>query len=724
MKRKATPISSWLLVVLVLIAIPILFLSVYLTIVVRNVDDRMTQMRSQRSSQFFGVFPPIQKQQKFQKSELVLLLKDIGLVEKRSTDDLIAGQFAWETSEKPTLLIYRPPFEGAGRAFDRERVRLELEPIEGQMLEVNGLRSLSDDTELDRLELPPRKIGAYYAGRVRTQSPVALSDVPVSVRHAVMAIEDTQFLEHPGVSLRSILRAVYRDVRQRRFAEGGSTLTQQLMKMFFFSREKAISRKVKEALYALVTEARYSKETILEAYLNEVYFGQWSTHEIHGVAEGARFYFNQSVSELSLAQSATLAAIIQLPNVHDPFRKPEGVIKRRNLVLKRMLDAGFIMPDEYSDACQEPIGVVPMDRNLEDIGYFMDLVMTELPANIRNRLDTEAMTIYTALNPFLQSKASKALKQNLDRLTKEYAAIQKKEKQGSRLQAALMAIDVPGCSVLAVQGGSAYRQTQFNRILAGRRQPGSLFKPFVALAAFVSPPEDQTFSPSTELDGTPFEWAYDKQIWKPRNYDKEYPTKVTLREAMEKSLNVPTARLAQMVGVSPIVDVIQKAGIQSKIPRVPSVSLGAAEVSPYELASAYTTLARLGSRCKFRPVLQVFDENRNLVQDFPLEAEEVFPRSAVYETVSMLKGVFTNGTAVGAQGRGVSLEYFAGKTGTTNDYKDAWFVGFSPEILTLVWVGYDEEEKVGLTGAAAALPLWTEFTREAEPFMQDHDFEP
>ncbi|NBX93290.1 MAG: hypothetical protein EB078_06540 [Proteobacteria bacterium] len=701
-----------------------LFFILYLAWILHTVSPRIEQLRSNRPSVFYGVFPSLKKGRHFPVSEFENLLADMGFRKSKSLDGLPVGEFAWEnqSASQKTLLIHRPAFEGAGRGLDRLKVRIAFVPLEKGSWEIESITRLDNSETIEALDFPPRSISSFYAGRVRTQNPIALSDIPTSMRYAAMAIEDVHFLEHRGVSVRSIVRALIQDIRAGKFVQGGSTITQQLMKNLFFSREKSIYRKVQEALYALVTEVKFPKEDILEAYLNEVYLGQWSTHEIHGVAEGARFYFNQAASDLTLSQSATLAAIIQLPNAHDPHRAADRVLKRRNLVLKKMLEAGFILEDEFQEAVKEPLGVVPAERNLEDIGYFMDLVLRELPAEMRSRLSSEPLTIYTTLNPFLQSSASKNLKTNLERLTKGYQSIKKRDEKGIRLQSALIAVDVPNCAVIALQGGSSYRQTQFNRVLAGKRQPGSLFKPFVFLTAFDKATLENPFSGETLLDGTPFEWVYDKQNWKPRNYEDEALEKVTAAEALQKSINIPTARLAQLVGIANVQETIKKAGVVSSIPPLPSISLGSAEVSPFELAESYVTLANLGQGCRLRPVTAVYDENGNNLWDSPLSKEARFSPYPTYQTVELMKGVFTNGTARAAQGSGINLDVFAGKTGTTNDFKDAWFVGFSPEILTLVWVGYDEEEKVGLTGAAAALPLWIEFIKTSEPFRQDTDF--
>jgi penicillin-binding protein 1B len=538
-----------------------------------------------------------------------------------------------------------------------------------------------------------------------------------------MAIEDVNFLEHGGISFRSTIRALYKDLRARRFVEGGSTITQQLMKNLFFSREKAVSRKIKEALYAFITESSHSKESILEAYLNEVYLGQWSTHEIHGVSEAARFYFNRSIFDLSLSQSATLAAIIQAPNSHDPRRHPENTIKRRNLVLKKMLEANFILPGEYEMAMTEPLGVTPGEKNLQDTGYFMDLVLSQLPEEIKKRLDIDALTVYTTLNPYLQLQASQTLKEHLTLLRKSYASIAKKYEKGIPPQSALISVDIPTGAVVALQGGSSYQKTQFNRVLQGRRQPGSLFKPFVFLAAFDKSDFSPPFTAITELDGSPFEWNYEGgQSWKPKNYDENSPEKVTAEQALENSINIPTARLAQMVGLDPIVDLIKRSGIHSNIPKIPSIALGSVEVTPFELAESYATLANLGKGHKLQSISKVTDESGNTLYETPNSEEERLPAASSYLTIQLLKGVMSRGTAKAALASGLRVENMAGKTGTTNDYKDAWFVGFTPELLTLIWVGYDEEEKIGLTGSAAALPMWIDYMKQAKPYYNENDF--
>ena len=308
-------------------------------------------------------------------------------------------------------------------------------------------------------------------------------------------------------------------------------------------------------------------------------------------------------------------------------------------------------------------------------------------------------------------------------LEKQYKSLQKKSERGLKLQGALIAIDVQRCGVLAMQGGQSYRQTQFNRVLQGKRQPGSLLKPFVYLAAYSQIQLNPPITPDTLIDDSPFEWKYDKQTWAPRNYDNTFRGNVTTRLALEDSLNVPTAKLTQMIGIPPIIETMKAAGITSPLNPVPSISLGSTELTPFELARAYTTLANMGKRCEPNPIAEVFDEKGNLLLRNAPTFDTALPSESTFTTNDVLKGVLTHGTGKWVSTLNLPLANFAGKTGTTNDYKDAWFAGYSPEILVLVWVGYDEEEKVGLTGAAAALPVWVDFIRKNQMFLTQTDFE-
>jgi penicillin-binding protein 1B len=695
-----------------------LFLA-YVGVLTHRIDTRIAQLRSSQASSFYGFYPAFEPGQQFSSGEVQTLLQSQGFLSRANPESLIPGEYFLRLhSTGADLTLFRSAFSGPGHSLGQMKARFTFEgPPE--LLVLKSITSESGEA-LAKLDVAPKKVASYFAGRLRTQNAVSLSEMPVSMRMAAIAIEDVRFLEHHGVSLRSTARALFRDLMARKFVEGGSTITQQLMKNLFFSNDKALSRKIKEAIFALITEARHSKEAILEAYLNEVYMGQWGPHEIHGISEGAQYYFNRPVSRLSLAQSAMLAAIVQAPNAHDPRRHPEKSLQRRNLVLKKMLDAEFILQDEYEVAKEEPLGV-SQTGTLADVDYAIDLVLSRLPADIRAKLDSDVLTLYLTLNPYLQGAASEVLTANIERLKVAVPDIVAKEKKGVHLQGALIAIDVKNCTLLALQGGRSYRQTQFNRVTQGKRQPGSLFKPFVFLAGFAKP-MDPPLSPLTVLDDTPFEWVYDNQTWSPKNYDGDFRGPVKAREVLEKSINVPTARLAEKVGLAKIREVIAAAGVQSPLPAVPSLSLGGVDVTPLELAEAYTTLANMGQRCDLRPMLEVYDGNGNQLLKTEKVTREALPPEPVFQTLNLMRGVFTHGSARGASAAGMPHRDFAGKTGTTNEGRDTWFVGFTPDVLALIWMGYDEQEKLGLTGASAAVPMWANFMKKARPYIPDDKF--
>ncbi len=702
--------------------IALVIVATYAGLVARTIDRRMDQIKHARATQFYAPYPSFRLGQSLSELELRTLLFDQGYLEAVSDTPLEPRQFRWKKSgDTLALEIFRPPFQAPGMPLDRLQAKLTIH-VEKGSLTIKSIQRSDTGTALEAFDNLPQRLGAFYGGRPRTQDTAPLSEIPASARLAIMALEDVHFLDHSGVSVRSTLRALFKDLRHMKAKEGGSTLTQQLMKNLYFSAEKSLSRKLKEAFYALVTESRYSKEDILEAYLNEVYLGQAGTHELHGFAEGARYYFNRPISQLSLSQSAMLAAVVQGPGIIHPHKFPDRTLLRRNLALKLMKEADFISQDEFNEASKEPLGVVPKERTLSDVYYALDLVIQRLPEAIRTRMDSEPYTIYASINPYLQSLASKALSENLDRIKAMSMEVTKKEKAGIHLQSALIAVNVKDCTVLALQGGSSYRATQFNRVVQGKRQPGSLFKPFVYLSAFLNYSEATPFTPMTEVDDAPMEWKYEKQSWSPRNYDNKFRGPVSLRHGLENSLNVPTAKLAQAVGLDKVHETMLKAGFTSPIPKVPSITLGSAEVTPLELAQAYTTFANLGETCELRPYLAVYDENGQQQEETKLVKTAVFPPAPTFQVVNILKGVLTHGSARSTQSAGFPLANFAGKTGTTNDARDAWFVGFSPDFLVLVWVGYDEKEKLGIPGAAAALPLWTSFLKNARMFVGQEDF--
>lgn len=692
----------------------------YLGVVRHNLATKIDQLKANQTSRFFAQYPPLKQDQVFHPKNLDALLQLQGYRETPSLPE-ISGTFYWQhrNSSSPKLIFYRPSFSAPGKQLESALIGVDFEQSEKGWI-LNQIQRLDFQESLNSAEIPPKEIGLFFAGRLRTQHSVSLSEIPVFLRFAVIAIEDAEFLKHLGLSVRGTLRALWKDLIAMKWVQGGSTITQQLMKNLFFSREKFITRKLKEAFYAFVAEASYEKEQLLEAYLNEVYLGQWGNHEIHGVSEAARYYFGIPVEEITLAQAATLAGMIQRPNYFDPRKRIEQTTQRRNLVLRRMLDSQFILPSEFRTARAETLKLAPEQTHLENAEYFMDLVLQKLPSSVRERLDKEPMTLYLTLDPNLQSATSRVLNAHLERMETSFKSLKENKEKGQTLQGAVIAIDVNNCQVLALNGGRSFQETEFNRVTAGTRQPGSLFKPFVYLSAFEAD-LDPPITPLTEIDDAPFEWKYEGQSWSPTNYDDSFRGKVTAKYALQNSINVATAKIAERVGIKSIVKNLRKAGIVSRLPVVPSLSLGSASVSPLEMAQAYTTLARLGNYCELNPISEIFDEKGDKVE-LPSASTSGMGLSpeATFTTVTLLKGVLTEGTAKLTQ-KYLDTSHMAGKTGTSNDFKDAWFVGFTPQFLALVWVGYDEKLPVEFPGATAALPIWIDLMRRSPHYYEENE---
>jgi penicillin-binding protein 1B len=604
--------------------------------------------------------------------------------------------------------------DGAG-----ERLRLTLAGST-----VTGIEDLSTDKELYSFELDPELISGLYQGVWEERRLVTLNEVPALLLRAIIDVEDQHFYEHRGIDVSGIVRALWVDLRRRQVVQGGSTLTQQLMKNFFLTDERSVKRKLTEALMALIVERRFSKQEILENYINEIYLGQRGAQGIYGVWEASRFYFAKEPQELSVAEIAMLAGLIKAPNRYSPFRDPDRAQRRRNYALTLMLKQNDITPEQFAAAVAEPLRVVPVINETKDAPYFVDYVRQELsqmyPSEV---LTTEGLRIYTALDMHLQKLAEQSLQAGLAELERRYPRL-RADKPADQLQACLIAIQPQTGAIRAMMGGRDYRATQFNRCTQALRQPGSVFKPFTYLAAFEQTRQSATpILPTTRIDDEPFDWAYDNQVWSPANYKKRYLGMVTVRQALEYSLNAATARLAQRVGLAPIIDVAQRMGIRSPLPPYPSVVLGAAEVTPFEVAEAFSALANSGLRAVPLSIKRVLDRNARAIERNPVQVEQAVSADTAYLVTHLMEGVLDRGTGRSARARGFSLPA-AGKTGTTNDYRDAWFAGFTPSLLTVVWVGFDHKRALNLAGAEAALPIWTDFMKQATASQPPNPFVP
>ncbi len=588
---------------------------------------------------------------------------------------------------------------------------------------IHRIQRLDTGEVLPSLELEPEVVTGFY-DRVREQRRIVrLEEVPASVRKAVLAVEDERFYYHRGVDPVAVLRAFVANLRRGGVVQGGSTLTQQLMKNFFLDSDRTLERKVKEALMALVTEWMYTKDQILENYLNEIYLGQNGSQGIFGIWEAARFYFVKEPEQLTVGETAMLAGLIRAPNRYSPYRNVKDATRRRNVILAKLVGDGIITRHAYERALREVFEKRKPVRVTNGAPYFTDYVKKELAAHYSHDvLTAEGLHIFTSLDLELQQAAETAVSKGLARLEKGYRHLRKIAKTDD-LEGALVVIKPQTGEIRAMVGGRDYRKSQFNRVVQAKRQPGSVFKPFVYLAALThgSSHGHEPYRSTTFVEDAPFTWSFGRQSWAPENYKQRYYGRVTMREAMERSLNAATARIAQDVGIKKIREMAYRMGIESRLPLLPSLSLGAVEVTPLEMAGAFSALANNGVRTHLLSIKNVVDRNGNVLEKRNIRVKRVISPQVAHDMNNMLRGVVERGTARATRLQGFTRPA-AGKTGTTNDARDAWFAGYTPDLLALVWVGFDRQSELGLAGSQAALPIWTDFMKKATSRLPVTDF--
>jgi penicillin-binding protein 1B len=613
------------------------------------------------------------------------------------------GQFRWSDRE---VRLHRRAFVHPSRAEPARLVALQLA---GRSIE--AIRDLEAKREIGALFLEPELVGAYYGPDREQRELVHIAELPSHVIAAVLAVEDQRFFEHEGLDWRRIGGAFVANLRAGSFAQGGSTLTQQLVKNFFLTPERTLKRKVEEALMAVIVELRFDKDAILEAYLNEIYLGQRGATQIHGIGEASRFYFGKSIGELDLAEAALIAGLIQSPNRLSPHRQPEAALQRRDLVLGLMLRQGRIDQAQFAAATAEPLRVSAVTPDLRDARFFLDALRRELPNFYSEAtLADEGLRIYSTLDLRLQRAASRVVREELARLEKEQKPLA--PKAGQRLEACLVALRPQTGEVLALVGGRDYSASQFDRCSQARRPAGSVFKPFVYAAALEPTSGAPRITLASQLDDSALIVPVWRGNWAPQNFDHAFHGVVPVRTAFEKSYNVAAARLAQEVGIPRVREMAQRLGIESPLPNVPSLALGSADVTPLELARAYATFASGGIRPRVRTFEDVVDADGKTVERQSIEFERVLDSGTAFLVTSLMQGVVERGTAAGIRSTGL-VGPIAGKTGTSNDERDAWFAGFTPELVVVLWVGFDEPRSLGQASARIAVPIWARFLKEA-----------
>ncbi len=610
-----------------------------------------------------------------------------------------------------------------------------------------------DNRSLEAYELEPQLVTALFEGEDRSKRElVTFDEIPKVLLDAVLAIEDRRFFQHGGVNYFRLMEAAAVDVREGRHGQGGSTLTMQLSRGFFLSPQKTIKRKLLEMLIAMELEHKFSKQRIFEMYANEVYMGQRGSFTINGFAEASHAYFNKDIKNLTLPEAALLAGMIQRPNYLSPYRNPKRALERRNLVLDSMVETGAITSEQADRARAVPLKVAPPNVEASDAPYFVDLVKDQLSNQFsENELNDHAYRVYTTLDPDLQRAAAEAVDIGMKLVDEQVekrrthkiktcsgkdAKTEIKVDSGPLPQVALVAIDPHTGEVLALVGGRNYGMSQLDHAIA-KRPTGSIFKPFVYATAINTAVSGQTlvasgpdengdggndnnapgvFTPATLVDDSQVSIATGNQVYEPRNYHEAFHGEVTARYALAESLNNATVRVGEEVGFGRVAALAKAAGISS-VRATPAIALGAYDATPLEMAGAYTVFANQGTHLVPLMVKSVRDARGNVLDDYKTDGKAVLDPRVAYVLTTMMEAVINNGTGYTVRARGFEAPA-AGKTGTSHD---AWFAGYTTDLLCVVWVGNDDYTDLKLSGSSTAAPIWAEFMKRAARLPQYAD---
>ena len=567
--------------------------------------------------------------------------------------------------------------------------------------QIENITLIADGTPIDLLRLEPLLIGSFYPSSNEDRLLVPLDKVPQPLISALIAIEDRQFYEHHGVSPRAIGRALWADIKAGKAVQGGSTLTQQLVKNFYLSPRRSLVRKANEAVMALLLELHYSKDEILEAYLNEVFLGQAGRRAIHGFAQGSQLFFGRPLAELSIDQLALLAGMVKAPTLYHPRRHPQRALERRNLVLTVLAQQGDISAEQSKALQAKPLGVVKQSAvGLSRYPAFLDLVRRQLRRDYPDEvLLSEGLSIYSTLDSSVQEIAEQGLQRRLQQLADRTDA-------GDQLQGAMVISAVASSEVLAVVGGRSPREDGFNRALDALRSIGSLVKPAVYLTALTQP--ERFHLDSILLDEPLSLERIGEEPWQPQNYGGEFLGEVPLLDGLLHSMNVPTVKLGLELGVPAVVETLEQLGLNRPVNQQPALLLGAIGMTPLEANQLYLTLAAGGFYTPQRAILSVADRDGKTLNRYPLRLEQTLDPRAVKLLQLALQEVARRGTARSLQWLLDSNLNLAAKTGTTDDERDSWLAGFSGNLAAVVWVGRDDNQPTGLQGATGALPVWAD----------------
>ncbi len=715
LKRVRTKLRGWRLRLLVAAGVTFVIAAavcIYFYIGFSKMIDARLSGETQRSDPRIFARPyEFRRGQSLSPTQIIDRLNDLGYSHREKAEQ--PGEFA--VGRDAVVIIPR----SGDRA--KQVVRIVFAARRGKATEptaIDHLETVTPKRTIDKVTLDTPLITALATEAREKRRDVPLSVIPPVMVQAVLAIEDRRFYDHLGIDPIGITSAAIDNVvGRKKYLRSGSTLTQQLVKNTFLTPEQTLKRKVSEWFMSIALERRLSKEQILTLYLNDVSLGQRGSFAIHGVQEAARLFFAKDVTNLSLTEAATIAGVIQSPSRLSPFNNPDRAKDRRNVVLHAMADTGFITEDAAERGSREPLQMAQRALDAE-APYFVDYIGQELQEKYPSQ--TGAIDVYTTLDLHLQRIAQDVVRDGLTRVD-ELLAKRKRQKA----QSALIAVDPRTGEVLALVGGRSYNQSQFNRAIVAKRQPGSAFKPFVYLSAFERAAADgrTDLTPATVVIDEPTSWEFNQQTWTPGNYDGEFEGPVTLRRALALSRNIPTIKVAETTGYDQVAALWKRVGASTPPRPYPSIALGVFEATPFEIANAYTVFANGGT---IKPLHAISRFISSSGKDVPLKDDA--PRTiarpdTTFLVTNMMRSVLNEGTGAGARAAGYTQDA-AGKSGTTNDLRDAWFVGFTPELLTVVWVGLDDNQPLGLSGTQAALPIWTAFMMRALGGRTSGGFEP
>lgn len=671
------------------------------------VDERLDQEALRRRAGVYAAPRRVSVGQQISQDELGDRLLRAGYRQGRQgnpIDQISSGVFVIEGD---VTRLRTNEFDRAARA--PETVNIKFNRRSGGR--IVKIENAATGESLQSVALPPEsltpEIGATTLPRgVGIQA--RFEDFPPSLINALTAIEDRNFFSHRGVDVKAVVRALWENWRHGEIREGGSTITQQLIKTNFLTPERTYQRKFAEAMMAIALEQRLSKEDIFTIYANRIYLGQSGITAIYGFKEAARVYFNKQLGDLSLAESALIAGLAQAPNRYSPYQRPDAALMRRNTVLDAMTNTGFISPEEAEAAKSERLAVIPPGKFDESAAhYFLDYLKRELASRNISEKEESNLEIRTTLDPDLQRAANIAVNNYLAKLDRVFSRRAKRTK-GGRPEVALIAINPHTGEILAMVGGRDYASSQLNRVTDARRQPGSVFKPIVYATALAN-----GVSPETFFYDAPHEIIFNNQIYRPQNYGGSFSNQlVTLREGIVKSLNVVAVDAALLVGLSRVADIAEKMGLPRPAP-YPSMALGAVDATPFEIARAYSTFANGGVSVTPFGVKSITRDDRT--EEISATKTSVLNPAVASVVTETLAEVVDRGTATTVRRLGY-LGPAAGKTGSSHD---AWFAGYTPNLLAVVWVGFDDYHNLGMVGGDAAAPIWTDFIKRATAVRPD-----